>query len=173
MNARLVVEQGSQSTPYHLHAGETVVGRQKGCGLRIPSAEVSRQHCRLLVEEDVIYIEDLDSANGTLLNGEAVESRQLVRPGDRIQVGPVIFIVEYEMTQDVIDRLRDGTRGKKKSKPSRRPAAPPAVPPHTPPAPEEVTPAEERTPYHQDDIHIPLDASLRDLLSGLEDGAEE
>jgi pSer/pThr/pTyr-binding forkhead associated (FHA) protein len=106
MDVRLVIEKGR--TPVraiHLHQAETVIGRRRGTTLRIPSAEVSREHCRILMEDGYLTVEDLDSVNGTYLNGVPITSREVLRPGDRLQVGPIRFVVEYQLTQEVLDRL--------------------------------------------------------------------
>src|SRR5262245_51042076 len=106
MNIRLVVESGAQRRhAFRMRLPETVIGRKTGCGIRIPSAEVSRQHCRLRFEDGLVVVEDLESANGTLLNKEPIQGRQVARPGDRLQVGPITFVVEYELAQEVLDRL--------------------------------------------------------------------
>lgn len=106
MDVRLVIEKGR--TPVRaidLHQADTVIGRRRGVTLRIPSAEVSREHCRILMEDGYLTVEDLDSVNGTYLNGVAITSREVLRPGDRLQVGPIRFVVEYQLTQEVLDRL--------------------------------------------------------------------
>src|SRR5215831_8818801 len=100
MDVRLVVEEGARhGHTFRMHAPQMIVGRKKGCGLRIPSASVSREHCRLQLIEGILTVEDLGSVNGTLLNGELVAERQTVRPGDQLKVGPVTFVVEYELDQ--------------------------------------------------------------------------
>jgi pSer/pThr/pTyr-binding forkhead associated (FHA) protein len=71
------------------------VGRQRGCDLRIPSAEVSRRHCILHFTQGQLTVEDLNSANGTFLNNRRVTRQQLVRPGDQLQIGPLTFKVQY------------------------------------------------------------------------------
>jgi pSer/pThr/pTyr-binding forkhead associated (FHA) protein len=71
----------------------TVIGRREDCDLRIPVGDVSRKHCRLVMEEETIRIEDLGSSNGTYVNGHRVQEGEL-QPGDRIQVGPVQFIIQ-------------------------------------------------------------------------------
>jgi pSer/pThr/pTyr-binding forkhead associated (FHA) protein len=83
-----------------------VLGRSHGNAVRIPSAEVSRQHCRLLMKDGLVRLEDLDSVNGTFLNGKRVRDPEFVRPGDSLEVGPVKFVVEYELTPDALERLR-------------------------------------------------------------------
>jgi pSer/pThr/pTyr-binding forkhead associated (FHA) protein len=108
MDVRLVVEQGRRRLRVvRLRGPATRIGRARGSGVRIPSAEVSRQHCVLRVEEGLVTVEDLDSVNGTFLNGEAVVGCRVVRPGDRLHVGPVTFVVEYELTPEALERLRD------------------------------------------------------------------
>ncbi len=112
MDVRLVVEQGRRRLRVvRLRGPATRIGRARGSGVRIPSAEVSRQHCVLRVEEGLVTVEDLDSVNGTYLNGEAVVGCQVVRPGDRLNVGPVTFVVEYELTPEALERLRDSADG--------------------------------------------------------------
>jgi pSer/pThr/pTyr-binding forkhead associated (FHA) protein len=71
----------------------TVIGRREDCDLRIPVGDVSRKHCRLVIEDETIRIEDLGSSNGTYVNGHRVQEGEL-QPGDRIQVGPVQFIIQ-------------------------------------------------------------------------------
>ncbi len=108
MDVRLVVAKGKTRTrTVHLRSAETVVGRLKGCDMRIPSAEVSRRHCLLRLKDGYVTVEDLRSVNGTFLNGDLVRGQQIVRPGDQLEIGPLTFIVEYEMTQATIDRLRE------------------------------------------------------------------
>lgn len=106
MNVRLVVEQGGRRTVMKLRPPAAVLGRARGNTVRIPSAEVSRRHCRLLLKDGLVTLEDLDSANGTFLNGRRIKAPETVHPGDAIEVGPVTFVVEYELTTDALRRLR-------------------------------------------------------------------
>jgi pSer/pThr/pTyr-binding forkhead associated (FHA) protein len=106
MDVRLVIERGRTRTRVvRLTSPETYIGRQKGCGLRIPSADVSRRHCALRVANGYLTVQDLGSVNGTFVNGMRVVNQEVVRPGDHLEVGPVRFIVEYELTPDALDRL--------------------------------------------------------------------
>jgi pSer/pThr/pTyr-binding forkhead associated (FHA) protein len=109
MEVKLIIEQPRvRKRTLRLRTDEGVIGRASGCAIRIGSAEVSRQHCRLRVRDGYLTVEDLKSSNGTQLNGEDVKGRQVVRPGDRLRVGPVTFIVEYQLTPEAIDRLLRG-----------------------------------------------------------------
>lgn len=73
----------------------TVIGRREDCDLRIPLGEVSRKHCRLIKDGDVVRLEDLGSSNGTYHNGQRVQEAVLA-PGDNVQVGPVTFVVQID-----------------------------------------------------------------------------
>lgn len=101
MDVKLVVMRGGKERKQALRVRhpETVIGRQSGCQLRIPSETVSRRHCRLRVRDDCVTVEDLGSANGTRLNGVPVIGIQVVKPGDRLEVGPIMFRVEYAPQQ--------------------------------------------------------------------------
>ena len=73
----------------------TVIGRREDCDLIIPLGEVSRKHCRLVKDGDLLKVEDLGSANGTYLNGQRVQE-SLLAPGDTVQVGPVVFVLQMD-----------------------------------------------------------------------------
>jgi pSer/pThr/pTyr-binding forkhead associated (FHA) protein len=112
MDVRLVLENGKQrKKTLRLHSEETIIGRRQDCDLRIKSAEVSRRHCLLSFHDGCLRVEDLDSVNGTFVNGTRVTGKLVVRPGDRLEIGRIRFIVEYEMSQDILDRLADEEEG--------------------------------------------------------------
>jgi pSer/pThr/pTyr-binding forkhead associated (FHA) protein len=71
----------------------SVIGRREDCDLRIPLAEVSRKHCRIIVEEDLLRLEDLGSSNGTYVNNQRVQEAA-INPGDILTVGPVSMVVQ-------------------------------------------------------------------------------
>jgi pSer/pThr/pTyr-binding forkhead associated (FHA) protein len=106
MDVRLVIERGRTRTRVvRLTSPETYIGRQRGCGVRIPSADVSRRHCAIRIANGYLTVQDLGSVNGTFVNGMRVVNQEVVRPGDHLEIGPVRFIVEYELTPDALDRL--------------------------------------------------------------------
>jgi hypothetical protein len=57
------------------------------------------------VENDVVTVEDLESINGTFLNGARVRDVEVVRPGDRLTIGPVMLLVQYTLTPAALERL--------------------------------------------------------------------
>ncbi len=70
-----------------------VLGRANDVDIRLNDDTVSRQHCRFTIENDVHWIEDCGSRNGTWLNGEEVTRAQL-NPGDRLLIGKFELLVE-------------------------------------------------------------------------------
>jgi pSer/pThr/pTyr-binding forkhead associated (FHA) protein len=76
----------------------TVIGRREDCDFRIPLGDISRKHCRLVKDgESALRIEDLGSSNGTFRNGERVQEAELA-PGDTVQIGSVVFVVQIDGT---------------------------------------------------------------------------
>jgi len=77
------------------HAGRIIrvkrskftIGRSRDCHLRPSSDRISRHHCVILVEEEGVLVRDLDSRNGTFVNGERIEGERPVEDGDRLGVG--------------------------------------------------------------------------------------
>jgi pSer/pThr/pTyr-binding forkhead associated (FHA) protein len=86
---------------------EATLGRAVGCTIRIPSGQVSRLHCRLRIEDGVVTVEDLESVNGTFINGKRVRQPEILHPGDNLAVGPVSFLVEYELSSTTLRPLED------------------------------------------------------------------
>ena len=76
----------------------TVIGRSTECDVRLSSSHVSRKHCRFVVQENRISIEDLGSSNGTYVNDQLIEPHQAITltPGDKVTIGPAVFVVDYE-----------------------------------------------------------------------------
>ncbi len=65
---------------------EIVIGRAVDAHIRIDDEGVSRYHCRILLSQERVVIEDLKSKNGTLVNGAPVKTETL-HSGDKLQVG--------------------------------------------------------------------------------------
>lgn len=79
-----------------LPGGVRTLGRATGADFGLDGALVSRVHCRLsALPEGGLEVRDLDSTNGTFVNGKRVQTAQLA-PGDRIQVGRVELIASRE-----------------------------------------------------------------------------
>ena len=75
-------------TSVELGPGETVVGRDARCRIRIHAPWVSRRHARFFLEDDELWVSDLGSRNGTRVNGaEITAAAAKLEPGDEIALG--------------------------------------------------------------------------------------
>jgi hypothetical protein len=84
-----------------LPVGETVIGRDVGCALRFNDPSVSRRHVRFVrrAVHAEVFVEDLGSSNGTMLNGRSVTAPLRVLDGDKLVIGTrelVIRIPEFD-----------------------------------------------------------------------------
>lgn len=69
-----------------------LVGRGDDVDIRLNDETVSRKHCRFTIENDVCWLEDCGSRNGTWVNGESV-SRVQLQPDDRLLIGKFELLV--------------------------------------------------------------------------------
>lgn len=78
---------GVRDLRFPLNMRESTVGRSSQCTIFVPSDDVSREHAKISRDVDgIAKIIDLDSTNGTLVNQHRVDV-EVLREGDRIQVG--------------------------------------------------------------------------------------
>jgi Domain of unknown function (DUF1707)/FHA domain len=70
------------------------IGRTRECDLCLADLSVSRMHALLVRREDGWLLSDLGSHNGTRLNGWLVRDAVPVHPGDRVEFGSMVFIVQ-------------------------------------------------------------------------------
>ena len=70
---------------------ETVIGRAADAAVRLKDDGVSRKHAKILHKGADVVVEDLNSANGTLLNGQRV-AQAVLHDGDKIQVGSTTIL---------------------------------------------------------------------------------
>jgi len=71
------------------------VGRSTGADFTVDAPLVSRVHCRLTAGATDLEVTDLESTNGTFVNGQRIDKR-LLKTGDRIGVGRVELIVQRQ-----------------------------------------------------------------------------
>lgn len=72
----------------HPMTGEVVLGRHRDCTIPLADGKASRRHARVFSKPDgTIWVEDLESANGTEVNGEEIFSPRKLLDGDLIQIG--------------------------------------------------------------------------------------
>ena len=87
--ATLVLEEEGRSIAFSLPEGETTVGRHPGSGIHLIGGTVSGAHARITKNGDNHFLEDLESRNGTFVNGERIAQRTKLKHKDRILFGRV------------------------------------------------------------------------------------
>ncbi|NNJ25959.1 FHA domain-containing protein [Alienimonas chondri] len=96
--ADLLVDSGKhRGRRLKLNLGQTLIGREQSCAIRLATADVSRKHCRLTVADgggrEIVTAEDLNSRNGTYINGRAIKAVTVLHAGDTLRVGPIQFLL--------------------------------------------------------------------------------
>jgi pSer/pThr/pTyr-binding forkhead associated (FHA) protein len=91
MPALLVSLDGNADIP--LDQLVVVVGRHRGCNVRIASPRVSRRHCCLALDRDGVLVRDLGSTYGTRINRQRIEEGVL-RPGDELSIAHYRYRLE-------------------------------------------------------------------------------
>ena len=84
----LVQESGAEAREFDLVDAEVHIGRELDNALRIPDPSISRHHCVIRKAGSGFEIQDLQSSNGVLVNGNRVQSSPL-KHGDRITLGQI------------------------------------------------------------------------------------
>jgi len=77
----------------HVESYPFILGRDSDTDCPLPLAFISRQHCQLLLRENRILIQDLESFNGTYLNGRRIVRPTPLNDGDEIRLGPLCLRV--------------------------------------------------------------------------------
>ena len=87
---------------------EVLIGREKSCDLVLADQSVSRKQFKI---DSELYIENLSASNITALNDSPLESREKIKPGDKITCGRTVLIVEdCSLGKDGMSKLNSQTK---------------------------------------------------------------
>lgn len=90
----LIMREGELSGQrWTIEAEQFLIGRGSDCQLVLPERQVSRHHVRIVRESGRFMLEDLDSKNGTHLNGRVVKDPVALKDGDEIQIALAVKLV--------------------------------------------------------------------------------
>ena len=92
IEAKLIVVEGAREAEISLKL-PTIIGRSGEAALKVRTSVVSRKHCRLYEKNGGLYVEDLNSSNGTFVNEEKITAVTPIATGDFLTVGPVTLEV--------------------------------------------------------------------------------
>jgi len=85
-----------------------LIGRDQACQLRPSNQLVSRRHAEIQITDGEVTLIDLNSRNGTQLNGEPVTDPRPLEDGDTIQVGPIEFRVSIDIHEPEPEEDHEG-----------------------------------------------------------------
>lgn len=93
--ARLVLlSEGLTGRTYELKVESTTVGRVSDNAFEVPEDSVSSHHCEILLRGNDVVVKDLNSTNGTFINGERVTESASLKPGQILRLGKVEMRLE-------------------------------------------------------------------------------
>lgn len=77
-----------EGTVHELTRNRSVIGRGSGCDVVLGDDRISRRHAVVWRESDRVFVRDLGSANGTMVDGTPAERPRALQPGSIITIGP-------------------------------------------------------------------------------------
>ncbi|MDD4973857.1 MAG: FHA domain-containing protein [Bacteriovorax sp.] len=103
---KLVVVGGkSRGQEFVLKTGDNTLGRDSSCDIHFQVEGVSKKHLAVTVTDDVVYLQDMGSANGTFLNGKIIK-RATVKGGDKIGLPNAILQLVHVQEKKVVIKKR-------------------------------------------------------------------
>ncbi len=93
----LEVESGPLAGQRYGLEGSVVIGRSADCDLTIPVPRISRLHARFAVDGNKLLLEDLNSSNGTSVNGSRIKSIVSLNHQDKVELLDVTFKIKENM----------------------------------------------------------------------------
>jgi hypothetical protein len=92
----VILQPGSSVRRVALPEGSLTIGRAPPCALLLEGAEVSRAHCRVDVADDEVSVTDLDSTNGTFVDGERLADTAPLPHGAMLRIGNYVMTCEHQ-----------------------------------------------------------------------------
>ena len=85
---------------------EILIGKASICDYVVDNDFVSREHCKFIIQNDIFYILDLNSTNGTFINGEKIEPNKKIEIKKGIEI---ILAANYELDWNTLARFIPNT----------------------------------------------------------------
>lgn len=85
---------------FPLEKTEIAIGREAGSDVYINDVEVSRRHARLASQFGDYLLEDLESTNGSFVNGQRITGQRILKPGDTVFLGENVSLAYEEVPFD-------------------------------------------------------------------------
>lgn len=104
----VVTTEGLSGRSHELTTERTTVGRLDDNTFAIPEPSVSSHHCEILLAGTEVRVKDLNSTNGTFINGMQI-SEAVLKPGQILRLGKVELKLEGEVPASAAKRPTDAT----------------------------------------------------------------
>jgi serine phosphatase RsbU (regulator of sigma subunit)/pSer/pThr/pTyr-binding forkhead associated (FHA) protein len=98
-----ILENSAVQKKYPLNETPIIIGRHPRCDIQVDDASVSRQHAKITSDGGHFYIQDLNSRNGTLLNGSPVVTPTKIYDTAEIQICDVVFVFSHAQSSPETD----------------------------------------------------------------------
>src|SRR6478609_9469288 len=93
--AKLVVlSEGLTGQSYELKVEKTTIGRVEDNTFQIAQPSVSSHHCEILLKGNDVVVKDLNSTNGTFINGQQITGEAVLKPGQVLRLGQIDIRLE-------------------------------------------------------------------------------
>lgn len=95
--AKLVIlSQGMTGRSHELKVEKTTIGRVDDNTFPIAESSVSSHHCEVYLRGEEVVVNDLNSTNGTFINGDKVTGEAILKPGQILRLGQIELRLEAE-----------------------------------------------------------------------------
>ena len=150
MYAVVITDEGGVRRTLDFSKPELTVGRVQGNDIVLSKRNVSKQHARLTLKGEQPVVVDLNSTNGTWVNGQKINSPQSLKHGDKIYIAD--FIITVEPLIEDSERTGSGPRVSEPPPLPAKPAAPTqsSMPVHRSMSARRSIPTDSKTPGPQD-----------------------
>ena len=95
--AKLVLlSAGMSGRSHELKVDKTTIGRVEDNTFQLTEPSVSSHHCELILQGSEVVVRDLNSTNGTFINGERITTDSILKPGQTLRLGHIEMRLETE-----------------------------------------------------------------------------
>jgi pSer/pThr/pTyr-binding forkhead associated (FHA) protein len=94
MTKLVILSEGMTGRTHELTVDKTTVGRVEDNTLQISEASVSSHHAEILLRGSDVVVKDLNSTNGTFINGEQISGEATLKPGQILRLGKIEIRLE-------------------------------------------------------------------------------
>ncbi|MGB9601940.1 MAG: FHA domain-containing protein [Verrucomicrobiia bacterium] len=95
----VILSEGMTGRSYELKSEKTTVGRVEDNAFQIPEPSVSSHHCEIYLRGGEVYVKDLNSTNGTFIDGVQI-TESVLKAGQILRLGQVLLRLESDTPQE-------------------------------------------------------------------------